>query len=80
MEKFYSKSSKKHISDKDYARAQKVWTTFGCKTFEDNLQVCLKSDIMQLTEGLQNFLRLCLSSYNVDFIHYCTLASYPRDA
>ena len=40
IDKFYSKLQKKHINDKDYAHAKKVWRVFGIKT----LGGCLKHE------------------------------------
>ena len=45
-EVFYSKLSDAHISDEDYAHAQKVWETFGCKTLGDYSDLYCRTNIL----------------------------------
>ena len=42
----YSKLTDKHISDDDYAHAQKVWKTFNMKTMRDYHDLYMKSDVL----------------------------------
>ena len=42
-EEFNNLLRNEECSDEDYARAQKVWTVFDCKKFEDYHTLYLKS-------------------------------------
>ena len=44
IDKFYSILQKKHISDKDYAHAEKVWNVFGMKTLGDYHDLYVQAD------------------------------------
>ena len=49
-EVFYSKPSDAHISDKDYTHAQKVCSTFGCKTLGDYSDLYCRTDVLLLAD------------------------------
>ena len=45
-ETFYSKLSDEHISDEDYAHAQKIWEVFDCKTLRDYCDLYCCTDVL----------------------------------
>ena len=46
-ESFYSKLNKEHITDEDYAHAQKVWDTFKIKNLGEYHDLYVQSDMTQ---------------------------------
>ena len=79
-EAFYSKLSDAHISDEDYTHAQKVWTTFGCKTLEDYSDLYCRTDVLLLTDVFETFRKMCLRQYGLDPAHYYTSPGLSWDA
>ena len=75
-EVFYSKVSDAHISDEDYAHAQKVWETFGCKTLGD---YC-RTDVLLLAVVFETFRRTCQKQYGLDPAQYYTSPGLSWDA
>ena len=68
-EKFYSKLSDEHITDKEYAHVQSVWEAFGCKTLGDYPDLYLKRDVTLLADVFENFRNLCQEQYGLDPAH-----------
>ena len=58
-EDFYSQLSDQHISDEDYAHAQKVWDT-QCANLGEYHDIYLKSDVL-LADVFENFRNVCLA-------------------
>jgi hypothetical protein len=54
--KFFSRFNNKNISDADYRRAQDAWNTFNMKTMKDYHSLYLKTDVLLLTDVMENFL------------------------
>jgi hypothetical protein len=77
---FYSNLSMEGITDEDYNRAQKIWRTFGCKTFKDYHDHYLKTDVLLLADVFENFREMGMKYYGLDPSHYLTLPSYSFDA
>ncbi len=73
---FHSKLS----SDEDYAHAQNVWKMFGCKTMRDYHNVYLKTDVLLLTDIMENFRNLCMENYGLDPMWYYTAPGLAWDA
>jgi hypothetical protein len=63
-DEFYNKLNDKHISDKEYEHAKKVWDVFKCKTFRDYHNLHLKIDALLLSEVFENFRNTCLKNTN----------------
>ncbi len=65
---FYSQLNDKHISDEDYAHAQKVWRAFNCKTMRDYHDLYLKTDVLLLSDIMTEFRRVCKKVYGLDHV------------
>ena len=75
IDKFYSKLQKKHISDKDYAHAKKVWNVFGIKTLGDYHDLYVQADTAQLSDVFESFRSTCLKVYNLDPAYFVSTSS-----
>ena len=42
-------------TEDDYKRAELVWNTFNCQTFEDYHDIYLKADVLLLTDVFEKF-------------------------
>lgn len=63
---FFNQLTFEHISDADYEHAQTVWNVFGCKNLRDYTMLYLKSDVLLLSDVIENFRELTLKYYGVD--------------
>ena len=79
-EAFYSKLTDEHISDEDYAHAQKVWKTFYMNTMNDYHDLYMKSDVLLLADVFENFRKICMKYYGLDPVYYYTIPSLAWDA
>ena len=77
---FYSKLFDAHISDEDYAHAQKVWETFGCKTLGDFSDLFCRTDVLLLADVFETFRRTCQKQYGLDPAQYYTSRGLSWDA
>ena len=79
-EEFFSILNDKHISDKDYEHAKRVWKTLKCKTMGDYHDYYLASDVVLLSDVFENFRKTCLEYYKLDPCHYFTSPGLSWDA
>ena len=79
-EKFYSKLNDEHITDEEYAHAQRVWEAFGCKTLGDCHDLYVRTDVALLADVFENFRNLCQEHYGLDPAHYFTTPGLSWDA
>jgi len=79
-EKFYSSLSGKGITDKEYARAQEVWATFGCQTMGDYHDLYVATDVVLLADVFENFRKVCQEKYGLDPAHYYSAPGLSWDA
>ena len=79
-EQFYSKLNDSDISEEDYQYAQRVWHTFNCKTMKDYHDRYLKTDVLILTDVVENFRDVCLQNYGLDPAWYYTAPGLAWDA
>ena len=71
-ESFYSELNKEHITDEDYAHAQKVWNTFNIKNLGEYHDLYVQSDTALLADVFDNFRDKCIEIYRVDPAHFLT--------
>ena len=79
-EDFYSNLSGEHISDGDYAHAQQVWKTFGCRTLGDYTDLYCRTDVLLLADVFESFRKTCQKQYRLDPAHYYTSPGLSWDA
>ena len=79
-EAFYSKLYDEEISEEDYQHAIKVWKTFNCQTLQDYHDLYLKTDVLLVADGFENFRKTCLKHYKLDPCHYYTASGLAWDA
>ena len=70
-EAFYSKLSDMHISDEEYAHAEKVWKAFDCKTLGDYHGLYNCTDVLLLADVFETFRKPSLMQYKLDPANYC---------
>ena len=69
-EYFYSELNKEHITDEDYAHAQKVQGTFNIKNLGEYHDLYVQSDTALLTDVFENFRDKCIEIYKIDPAHF----------
>ena len=69
-ESFYSELNKEHITDEDYAHAQKVWSTFNIKNLGEYHDLYVQSDTALLADVFENFRDKCIEIYELDPAHF----------
>ena len=79
-EAFYSQLSDSHITDSDYAHAQNVWETFGCKSMKDYHDLYLETDVLLLADVMTEFRKTCKKAYGLEALHYYTSPGLAWDA
>ena len=60
---FYSELNNEHITDEDYAHAQKVWSTFNIKHLGEYHDLYVQSDTTLLADIFENFIDKCIEIY-----------------
>ena len=65
-EYFYSELNKVHITDEDYAHAQKVWNTLNIKNLGEYHDLYVQSNTALLADVFENFTDTCLEIYGLD--------------
>ena len=73
---FFSTLRGEECSQEDYDYAQRVWTAFGCQTFEDYLKLYLASDVCQLADVFQNFRNMCHQYYDLDPAYFVSAPQF----
>ncbi|CAB4000155.1 Hypothetical predicted protein [Paramuricea clavata] len=79
-EKFFSKLNNESISDTDYERAWNVWNTFNMKTMRNYHDLYLITDVLLLTEVMENCRKVCKTNYGLDPMWYYTAPVLAWDA
>ena len=69
-ESFYSELNNEHITDEDYAQAQKVWDTFKVKNLDEYLDLYVQSDTLLLADVFENFRDKCIDIYELGPAHF----------
>ena len=79
-EEFYSKLKDEHITDDDYARAQRVWDEFDIRDMGEYHDLYMRTDTLLLTCVYENFRKVCLTNYKLDPANYYTAPGLSWDA
>ena len=74
-DEFYNHLTDEPISDEDYARAQKIWSDFDMKNLRQYHDFYLTTDVVLLTDALQNFRETMLRDHGLDCLHFPSLPS-----
>ena len=69
-EYFYSKLNKEHITDEDYAHAQKVWDTFNIKNLGEYHDLYVQSYTALLADVFENFRDKCIEKCELYPAHF----------
>ena len=77
---FHSVLNDSGISEEDYLHAQNVWKTFKMKTMRDYHDIYLESDVLLLSDVIENFRDVCLDNYRLDPAFYYTAPGLAWDA
>ena len=79
-DEFYSRLNDSDISEEDYQHAQNVWETYRMKTMRDYHDLYLKSDVLLLSDVIENFRDVCMENYHLDPAFYYTAPGLAWDA
>lgn len=79
-EEFYSKLQDAHITDEQYAHAQRVFKAFSCQNMLDYHNLYLESDVAILEDVFEDFGDMCIKHYKLDPAHYFTSPGLAYDA
>ncbi len=80
IEAFKSSLTGEDISEKDYARAQRVFVHFQMHSLQDYHNLYLLQDVLLLNDVLLAFREVCLKTYQLDPCHYYTAPGLTWDA
>ena len=69
-ESFYSELNNEHITDEDYAHAQKLRNTFKIKNLGEYNDLYVQSDTLLLADVFENFRDKCIEIYELDPAHF----------
>ena len=77
---FNSALTGRGISMDDYQFAQNMWTKYNCQTMLDYHDLYLSTDVLLLTDIVENFRTICLNIYELDPCHYVSSPALAFDA
>ena len=80
IEEFYSKLNDENITEEDYEHAQKVWKRFKILNMREYHNLYLKTDVILLADGFENFRKVCKENYKLDPAWYYTSPGLSWDA
>ena len=72
---FYNQLRDEDVSDKQYERAQTIWTQLSMKTLRDWHDFYMTLDVLLLADVFQNFRHVMLRSHGLDCLHFPSLPS-----
>ena len=70
---FYSKLNNEHITNEDYAHAQKVWDTFNIKNLGEYHDLYVQCDTALFADLFENFRDKCIEKYELDPAHFLSV-------
>lgn len=69
---FYNKLNDSNIRDKDYQHATKVWKAFNINNMKEYTLLYNKTDVLLLSDIMENFRTVCMNTYKLDPAWYFT--------
>ena len=75
IEAFYNTLNDEPLAEKDYARAQEIWSHFDMKTMQDYHDHYLLTDVLLLADVFENFRTTVYHEHHLDPLHFITLPS-----
>ena len=69
-ESFYSELNKEHVTDEDYAHAQKVWNTFKIENVGEYHDLYIQSYTAFLVDVFESFRDKCIDIYKLEPAHF----------
>ena len=79
-EAFYSKLTRKGITNEDYQHVQTVWMEFNIESTMDYHKLCNLSDELLFADIFENFSSLCMNHYGLNPAWYCSAPCLAWDA
>ena len=79
-ESFYSELNNEHITDEDYAHAQKVQGKFNIKNLGEYHDFYVQSDTTLLADVFESFRDKCIEIYDLDPAHFLSAPGLARQA
>ena len=67
-------------TDEDYEKAKVIWKHFKIKNMGEYHDLHLKTDVVLLTDIIENFRDVCIQDYGLDPVYYYTLPNFAFDA
>ena len=77
---FFNSLKMEHVSDDQYARAQKIWNVFNINTLGQYTDLYLKCDVLLLCDIFEKFRDTSLLYYKLDPAYYVSSPSLSWDA
>ena len=79
-EAFFSNLSDQHICEDDYARAQRMWETFGCCNLGDYHDFYNRINVLLLADVIETFRKTSRQQCGLDPAHYYTSPGFSWDS
>lgn len=67
------------LTDPEWAKVNRVWELFNCRTFKDYHDLYLSMDVHLLADVCEAFRTSCMQADGLEPFHYITLPSYSFD-
>ncbi|PAA48956.1 hypothetical protein BOX15_Mlig017056g1 [Macrostomum lignano] len=79
-EAFYDSVTMQHCSDENYARAQRAWLEFSCKSLRDYTTAYLLLDVLLLCDVFETFRKTAMQEYGIDPANFLGSPMYSMAA
>ena len=77
---FFNDLTKENISKEDYDHAQAIWNTWNMNTFQDYLELYLKTDVLLLADVISNYQHVSHKAYGLEPLWFLTAPSLSYNA
>ena len=78
-EAFFNDIGEVHISEDDYAHAQKVWTHFNCQNMLDYTKLYVRTDVYLLAEAVCDMRETVFKEFDLELAVYWSLPMLAKD-